>query len=309
LPGRTISIDTQQSIYYLKEFSKHQFPDIKTIKVFDESFVEISDTAPALILLMDNFLLKINEEWYSIISSTEDPLFNVKLDHDVKEKNIHNMCNNAGYTMRQTAIMSSLISSLAEDLSNHAHTQVDSHIVKTILDKNIYERSLKAKATIEQLDMKLEFLRKKLASLEEIKASVDDKLLHKAKKRLGYFSSFLFAQILAIQYGTYVAFSWDVMEPMTNLLGILDVIIAYGFWMATNKSYSYANIGKNYIEKKRERFYKKVDFDVEEYEEIKNLITLLETQKLLLSPKVEDLLKALKLLDTSKVSKDEEEEE
>lgn len=308
LPGRTISIDPRQSISEFKQFTLQQYPDIKYIKAFDEKIVEYSETAPAFLLLKENFLLKINEEWYSVIAETDNPLFNVKQDHNIRDKTVFKLFEDSGHTMRHTATLGKFISSLMADISENAHTQVDSHIIKTIVDKNLFERSIEAKAQIEIIDMKLAFLRKKLAIFEELKTNIENKLAFKARKRLRWFSTFLFAQVLAVQYGTYAAFSWDVMEPITNLMGILDVIIAYSFWMTTNKSYSYHNIGQNYIESRRRKAYKKADFDEEEYEECKKLITLLETQRSLLSPKIDDLLRALQLLDKQKAVGDEEDD-
>jgi len=309
LPGRTVSIDPRHSIHEFKETTMQQYPEIKEIKAFDEQVIEYSETAPTFLLLKENFLLKIDEEWYSVISETDNPLFNVKQDHNIKDKTIYKLCEDAGHTMRHTSTLGRFISSLMTDISENAHTQVDSHIIKTIVDKNLFERSIEAKAQIELIDLKLAFLRKKVANYEELKANVDNKLALKARKRLRWFSSFLLAQVLAVQYGTYAAFSWDVMEPITNLMGILDVIIAYSFWMSTNKSYSYHNIGQNYIESRRHKAYKKADFDEDEYEECKKLITLLETQRSLLSPKIDDLLKGLQLLDKQKATTGEEEED
>ena len=39
--------------------------------------------------------------------------------------------------------------------------------------------------------------------------------------------------------GTYVLFSWDIMEPITCMLGVLDLIIGYVYWMSSNKDYSF----------------------------------------------------------------------
>ena len=302
-------MDPQVVIYHFKEFCKQQYPDVRSVKVYNERLVEFSDTAPTILLLRENFLLKINEEWYSVISETEDPLFSVKADHTLSEKTIFALCQNAGYSLRQTATLGKFISSLANDLSDHKHNQVDSHIIKAITEKNLYERAIEAKNHIEQIDNKLNFLRKKLADFEELASTAEAKLLVRAKKRLKWFSGLIFTQLLAIQYGTYVAFSWDVMEPITCLLGILDVIIAYSFWLSTNRAYSFNNIGLNYIESRRKKAYRKIGIDTEEIEETKNLIKLLETQKLLLSPKVEDLLQGLQLVGELESGKAEEEED
>ncbi len=32
------------------------------------------------------------------------------------------------------------------------------------------------------------------------------------------------------------------MEPITFLIGVIDLMIAYGFWMRTTKSYKFENV-------------------------------------------------------------------
>lgn len=35
---------------------------------------------------------------------------------------------------------------------------------------------------------------------------------------------------------------WGVMEPITFLIGVSDMIIAYIFWMRTTKSFNFENV-------------------------------------------------------------------
>jgi len=41
-----------------------------------------------------------------------------------------------------------------------------------------------------------------------------------------------------IQYGTYIAFSWDIMEPITCGMTLGDTIVGYFFWIWSGKPYS-----------------------------------------------------------------------
>lgn len=56
-----------------------------------------------------------------------------------------------------------------------------------------------------------------------------------------------------MNYGTFYSFSWDIIEPMTNLLAILDVIIAYVYFLYTNNQYS---LGDMFTYNKNKRFNK-----------------------------------------------------
>jgi len=66
-----------------------------------------------------------------------------------------------------------------------------------------------------------------------------DKRADRTSKRVvtGFFSIIL-SQFLLIQYGTYIAFSWDIMEPITCGMTLGDAICAYMYWIWTNKPYS-----------------------------------------------------------------------
>lgn len=71
-------------------------------------------------------------------------------------------------------------------------------------------------------------------------------------------------QVVAIQYGTYVFLSWDVMEPITCLLGISDAILAYGYWLYVNSSYSYETLATRKKDKlEQTKYYKSVIDDTD----------------------------------------------
>ena len=53
----------------------------------------------------------------------------------------------------------------------------------------------------------------------------------KARRALFTFVSIFMLQFAAVQYGTYVAFSWDIMEPITCGMTLGDAILAYFFWI------------------------------------------------------------------------------
>jgi hypothetical protein len=90
-------------------------------------------------------------------------------------------------------------------------------------------------------------MEKKREKFETEKEKIVQQLEKKANRRLKFIFSFIFTQILATQYGTYVAFSWDIIEPVTCLLGIFDLIIAYIFWLSTNQGYEFSTTFSSYV--------------------------------------------------------------
>jgi hypothetical protein len=63
------------------------------------------------------------------------------------------------------------------------------------------------------------------------------------------------------QYGTYVAFSWDIIEPITCLMTLSDALIAYFFWLRTGRPYEISGLARHFKEKKLDKAIKKNFFD------------------------------------------------
>ena len=96
-----------------------------------------------------------------------------------------------------------------------------------------------------------------------------------------------------IQYGTYYVFSWDIMEPITCLFGVIDVIIPYYFWMKHHKDYSFESMHQVFIEKKQGKFYQKNDSINAEIENLELIIKSLKMRKIFFTEKLDCLLKEL----------------
>lgn len=47
-----------------------------------------------------------------------------------------------------------------------------------------------------------------------------------------------------------MVWGWDVMEPITFMLGVTDMIIAYQFWMRTTKQYTFDNVLESAVNRK-----------------------------------------------------------
>lgn len=72
-------------------------------------------------------------------------------------------------------------------------------------------------------------------------------------------------QFALVQYGTYVAFSWDIMEPITCTMTLGDAIIGYFFWLITGRPYSLADVRANYYEKLLKKSMAKNNIDYEQF--------------------------------------------
>lgn len=74
------------------------------------------------------------------------------------------------------------------------------------------------------------------------------------------------------QWGTYVQYSWDIMEPIANIFGIIDVILAYSYWMLKNNDFDYKTFQDTYLNQTvSQQLGKEINFN-EEMEDIQDMI-------------------------------------
>ena len=89
-------------------------------------------------------------------------------------------------------------------------------------------------------------------------------------KRAGVtFSSIMMAQFMAVQYGTYVAFSWDIMEPITCCMTLFDSILLYYFWLLTGKPWGLDGLRAYFYERQLRKCLKKLNVDFHIYQQLK----------------------------------------
>jgi len=92
-----------------------------------------------------------------------------------------------------------------------------------------------------------------------------DKLAHRRAARLAYGLLSIFLSEFAIMvYGTYFLFSWDIMEPISYLLGLIDVICGYGFYTYFRRNYSADDLVGAVRGTLANRAYKRMAFNQEE---------------------------------------------
>lgn len=71
---------------------------------------------------------------------------------------------------------------------------------------------------------------------------IEQKADRKARLTVFGWVNFIFWQFMLVQYGTYVAFSWDIMEPITCCMTMGDAVMAYLFWFWNKNSYNVSGI-------------------------------------------------------------------
>jgi hypothetical protein len=109
-------------------------------------------------------------------------------------------------------------------------------------------------------------------SLNEVKESRISDLKKSSQRRLKALYSLIALQMLFTQWGTYVQYSWDIMEPIANIFGIVDMILAYTYWMMKDNSFNFGSFQDDYLNSTvSKQLGKEVNFN-EEMEDIEDMI-------------------------------------
>jgi Mitochondrial calcium uniporter len=100
-----------------------------------------------------------------------------------------------------------------------------------------------------------------LEKLEDIERYAD----RSARRALWSLATFFVSQFAIVQYGTFVAFSWDIMEPFTCGMTLFDTLFGYLFWIRSGRPYSLDGLREHFFEKKKARMMKKKAVDYENF--------------------------------------------
>ena len=85
-------------------------------------------------------------------------------------------------------------------------------------------------------------------------------------KRYGLsFASIIVFQFFLSQYGTYIAFSWDVMEPITAIVTLSDAMCGYFFWLWAGRPWSLDQIRIHFFNRRVDRLLKKNHLDKQHF--------------------------------------------
>ena len=88
-------------------------------------------------------------------------------------------------------------------------------------------------------------------------------------------------------------FSWDIMEPIACCLEALDLVLAYTFWISTNKEFELGDIQDQLMTQRAKKLYLKHGFNVKKYNDTNNILQYLLKKKNILSDNLDHVMEAL----------------
>jgi hypothetical protein len=117
-----------------------------------------------------------------------------------------------------------------------------------------------------------DYVSSKYSMLEEFHTSIKERREKRIQKFLNLFFYACLAQSVTLNLCTFVFFSWDFMEPITQCITYLNIIVGYYYWAITSGDYEIESMV--YWIRARKFLFKPAltDCMMQEKEEIENLL-------------------------------------
>lgn len=230
------------SVGTLIENLKLEDRSIEKAQVFTKDGVRISQNTPISAIVLDHFVIKINDTTYNL-----DPPSTFAKDSQ---------------TDRDLELTSK---SELEDIKRI--------VSKLYLHLNVEHFEAKRE---EQISRELEVLKTNIEPLEQTR----EKLSLDAKKHTNRMV-WLGLGLMGIQAGvlarlTWFDYSWDIVEPISYFVSYSAIVGTYAYFVLTRKEYDYASATDRIFLRNFHKNAVKNNLDVSKYNEMKNTIYKLE---------------------------------
>ena len=237
---------------------------------------KIAKSNPATLLLdIPYFKLVVNDSLeYVVISEKSFSFQNHKYELNGNSKSFYDYCKNIPIDDDKAVLLSRYSSTLFENLAHKKTWTKDE-----FLDESIQSLSLIASNSSEEKDVihsQRDILKKHRKPMDDIRGNIERDAELYAKRRIFTIFYIIASQYLLVQYGTYIMFSWDIMEPITCAMTLGDAVIAYIFWCLTKNSYSISGVYDYFYKKRLRKLEKKENFDRGKYDLITTTLAVLK---------------------------------
>jgi predicted nuclease with TOPRIM domain len=114
----------------------------------------------------------------------------------------------------------------------------------------------------------LQQLKERFERMKDVKDHIDEKAHRSANRLIWLGGAYLIAQCAVLARFTWWEFSWDIVEPITYFVTFTGGLIGYLYFATTKSEYTYENLRDRLARTKREKWYKRANFDPSAFEEL-----------------------------------------
>lgn len=164
-----------------------------------------------------------------------------------------------------------------KELDEYPSPEIDSETFSLMVKNAILQFGTQVNHQRKLFEAQLKLVKSQHAFELEIHEESTQKASNYAQKQIKRFYNIILMQFLAVQYGTYHLYSWDIMEPITCMMAMADVSVGYLFWMLSGKhDYGMDGIKSYYFNKKYKKLLKKKGINPEDMQNILQTINDIE---------------------------------
>jgi hypothetical protein len=145
----------------------------------------------------------------------------------------------------------------------------------------LYYRSVghdKSLLKVSDLERVIEQRQSELIKLTKVKKVLDAKAEFRSRALLSLGSTIFFGQFAFIMGGTFVYFSWDIMEPISYVMLLTNFTIGASFYASFKKEMELQTLKEIFAGRFARRLYKKKQLDIDRVHQLEAEILELRQQ-------------------------------
>ena len=268
-------IDPKHSLKDLKAEISSKF-STDDINFYSIDGSRLSLNSSLLDSTIDPLNIKIGQNnMYTLYNLNKDQLYltpsqRALVQHYEKEKNL---------SKQEAEVIGALNYYILNELQESSANQISSEAFSLIVKNAILQYGAQISHQKQVFEAQLELTRSQFKYELIIHEEAMKKAEIHANKMIKRFFYIILAQFSAVQYGTYHLYSWDIMEPITCMMGMGDVCLGYLFWLLCGKKeYGMEGIKDYFFEKKYKKIIKRKGLSFEEIKAIQTTIQNIENR-------------------------------
>ncbi|KAM3145462.1 hypothetical protein pb186bvf_002506 [Paramecium bursaria] len=311
--SQKIQFESNQSVLELCYNIQKQISDVTSVSVHynvGNHQYQYAAATPLFLVIQEDMVIRLNQnENYVVLNEVDKPpIIDTTTEYPITQHPIQEYFADVAVTSRTRTVLSHFIQKMLNEIEKNQAQQYDKNILNLIVKKVILKLGNNSKAQKALIEQEISFLRQKEVRLSALKREAEKELEQKHQTQLQKIYFYLISQIIFTQYGTYWVWGWGVMEPITYMIGIFDLIIAYIFWMRTTKAYSFENVLKVAISKHIDDQLEQKFHYKDELNDVQLMIEYLNFKSMIFSSNIQDILNVIEGAIEEKQARLQEEE-
>jgi hypothetical protein len=251
---------------------------VKRLEFFTHDGAKIAKSTSAETLSSLPYFKMVLDEAreYIVISEKSFSFQNRKYELEGNDKKFYDYCKDLDMEDDKALLLSKYCSMLVDKLTLQSNWDKEDFVNEVF--ECLVHIAHDVREEKEILQVQYDLLKDHRRPLDIVKGTIEHQAEVYARRRIFAMFYFVAAQYCLVQYGTYILFSWDIMEPITCGMTLGDAVVAYFFWATTKSSYTLSGIFNYCYNKKMKKLAKKENFDQENYEKIETALKMLKNR-------------------------------